>query len=233
LIELEPDNKELQDQKTSLIKLSGGSVVEEYKKLHKRYPDDKKYIEALLMEYYRENDNANVLSMADKLLALEPENISALDMKSDAYANLQRWRNRIAVLKKKLELMDRNDPQILTDIAESYNFLRDYRTARSYGLRAARKDYGMGYIRIGEAYEFCAEDVISQTGGYTKIRFDDKLIYELAYEQYKKASNYPDAANIANRRMRAIRNVLPTKEDKFMNPDKKRADNPEYRWMYR
>ena len=234
LIELNPDNKELQDQKTNLIKLSGGSVIEEYKKLHERYPNDRKYIEALLTEYRRENDNVNVLSMADKLLALEPENITALDMKSDAYANLQKWRDRIKVLRRKLEIKG-DEPQALCDIAESYNFLKDYRTARSYARRAIRvdKNYGMSYIRIGEAYELCAEDVILKKGGFSKIRFDDKLIYELAYGQYKKASNYPDVSGIASRRMNAIRNFLPTKEDRFMNPDQTKANNPQYQWIYR
>ena len=234
LIELEPDSKELQDQKTNLIKLSGGSVIEEYKKLHEKYPNDRKYIEALMIEYHQENDNVNIISMADKLLALEPENISALEMKSDAYANLQKWKDRINVLNRKLEI-NSEDPQALCDIAESYNILKNYETARNYATRAIRIDenYGMAYIRIGEAYEFCAEDVILKRGGFSKIRFDDKLIYELAYGQYRRASNYPDASGIANRKMNAIKNSLPTKEDKFMNPDQTKANNPVYQWIYR
>jgi tetratricopeptide (TPR) repeat protein len=233
LIELEPDNKELQDQKISLIKLSGGSVIDEYKRLHEKYPNDKNYIKALLMEYHRENDNSNVISMADKLLGLESDNLSALDMKSDAYANLQKWSERIAVLKRMLELRGGDDPRMLTDIAESYSFLKDYISARSYALKAIRKNYGVGYIRIGEAYEFCVEDVISKKGGYEKMTYDDKLIYELANAQYNKAASFSDLEGIANRKMNAIKNLLPTKEDKFMNPDKKTASNPEYQWIYR
>jgi len=234
LIELEPDSKELQDQKTNLIKLSGGSVIEEYKKLHEKYPNDRKYIEALMIEYHRENDNVNIISMADKLLALEPENISALDMKSDAYTNLQKWKDRINVLNRKLEINSDN-PQALCNIAESYNFLKDYETARNYATKAIRIDenYGMAYVRIGEAYEFCVEDVVVKRGGFSKIRFDDKLIYELAYEQYSKASNYPDVSGIASRKMNAIKSFLPTKEDKFMNPDQTKANNPVYQWIYR
>jgi len=234
LIELEPDSKELQDQKTNLIKLSGGSVIEEYKKLHEKYPNDRKYIEALMIEYHQENDNVNIISMADKLLALEPENISALEMKSDAYANLQKWKDRINVLNRKLEI-NSEDPQALCDIAESYNILKNYETARNYATRAIRIDenYGMAYIRIGEAYEFCAEDVILKRGGFSKIRFDDKLIYELAYGQYRRASNYPDVSGIASRKMNAIKNSLPINEDRFMNPDQTKANNPEYQWIYR
>ncbi len=234
LIELSPDNKELQDQKTNLIKLSGGSVIEEYEKLHQKYPNDKKYIEALMLEYHRENDNTYILLMADKLLALEPENISALDMKSDAYANLQKWKDRINVLRQKLDIK-RDNPETLCDIAESYNFLKDYETARNYATRAIRidKNYGMAYIRIGEAYEFCAEDMILKRGGFSKIRFDDKLIYELAYGQYRKASNYTDVSGIASRKMNAIKNSLPVKEDRFMNPDQTKANNPEYQWIYK
>ena len=233
LIELSPDNKELQDQKTNLIKLSGGSVIEEYEKLHQKYPNDKKYIEALMLEYHRENDNTYILLMADKLLALEPENITSLEMKSDAYANLQKWKDRINVLNRKIEI-NSEDPQALCDIAESYNFLKDYETARNYATRAIRidKNYGMAYIRIGEAYEFCAEDMILKRGGFSKIRFDDKLIYELAYGQYRKASNYTDVSGIASRKINAIKNSLPTKEDRFMNPDQTKSNNPEYQWIY-
>ena len=230
LIVFEPDNKELQDQKTSLIQLSGGSVIDEYKEMHKKYPKDKKYIEALLAEYHSENDDANVLIMADKLLAIEPGNISALDKKADAFENLQRWNDRISILKKKLELIGGSDPETLCDIADAYNAIKRYSTARSFALKAARQDYGMAYIRIGEAYEYCAEDVVSKRGG--KIRFDDKLIYELAYRQYKKASNYPDVTGIAERRMRAVQNYMPTKEDRFMSPDKKKATSKEYQWIY-
>ncbi len=234
LIALSPDNKELQDQKTNLIKLSGGSIIEEYKKMHEKYPNDRKYIEALMVEYHQENDNVNIISMADKLLVLEPENISALDMKSDAYANLQKWKDRINVLRQRLDIK-RDNPETLCDIAESYNILKEYETARSYATRAIRIDgnYGMAYIRIGEAYEFCAEDMILKRGGFSKIRFDDKLIYELANEQYRKASNYTDLSGIASRRMSAIKNSLPTKEDRFMNPDQTKANNPEYQWIYK
>jgi len=233
LIELEPENKELKDQKTNLIKLSGGSVIDEYKKLHEKYPNDKKYIEALLIEFSGENDDANVLLMADKLLALEPDNILALEKKSDVYANLQKWKDRIDVLNRKLEIAGDN-PEVLTDISESYNNLKDYKTARSYAGRALKIDsnYGMAYIRIGEAYEYCVEDVVSKKGGFDEIKFDDKLIYEFAFKQYEKALNSADSAGIASRKMNAIKNLLPTKEDKFMNPDKKKAENPAYQWMY-
>ncbi len=233
LIAKDPDNKELQDQKTNLIKLSGGSVIDEYKKLHEQYPEDKKYIEALLVEYSRDNDDANTLMMADKLLALEPENVLALDKKADSYANLQKWRERIDVMKRKLEITG-NNAAILTDIAESYNYLKNYRTARTYANRALKVDsnYGMAYIRIGEAYEYCVEDVVSKKGGFLKMTFDDKLIYEVAYNQYRRASKYPDSAEMAAIRMNAVRPLMPTKEDKFMNPDKKKATNPAYRWIY-
>ena len=124
--------------------------------------------------------------------------------------------------------------KLLIDLIRCYNLLKNYGTARNYANRAIRKDnsYGMAYIRIGEAYEYCAEDVVQKKGGFAKMTFDDKLIYELAYGQYRKASNYPDAAGIAGRRMNAIRNLLPSKEDKFMNPDQKRASNRAYKWIY-
>ncbi|MFC1557986.1 tetratricopeptide repeat protein [candidate division KSB1 bacterium] len=230
LIVLEPDNKELQDQKMSLIQLKGGSVIDEYKELHKKYPNDKKYIEALLAEYHKENDDINILIMVDKLLAIEPDNISALDKKADAFENQQKWNDRIDILKKIMQLKGGSDPETLCDISDCYLALKRYSTARSFALKAARQDYGMAYIRIGEAYEYCAEDVISKRG--RKIRFDDKLIYGLAYQQYKKASNYPDVAGIAQRRMRVVQNYMPTKEDRFMNPDKKKATSKEYQWIY-
>jgi len=214
----------------SLIMLKGGSVLEELKSQHQKYPNDKKYIEALLNEYYKENDSQNVVAFADKLIAIEPNNVSALDKKADAYSNLQKWNERIEVLKKKLDLIGGNDPKTLCDIADSYNVLKMFSTVRNFALRAARQDYGMAYIRIGEAYELCAESAVSKRGG--KIRFDDKLIYALAYEQYQKASNYPDVSSIAQRKMRALENYIPTKEDRFMNPDKKRATSPEYDWIY-
>ena len=207
--------------------------MDEYKRLHERYPDDKKYLEALLLEYSRDNDDANVLSMADKLLVLEPENILALDKKADSYANLQRWKDRINILKRKIEIIGDN-AEVLTDIAEAYNYLKNYSTARTYANRAIRldKNYGMAYIRIGEAYEFCVEDVVSKKGGFSKITYDDKLIYEIVYKQYQKALKYPDAARIANRKINALESLVPSKEDKFMNPDKKKATNSAYRWIY-
>ncbi len=233
LIELHPEDKDLQDQKTNLIKLSGGSVIDEYKKMHEQYPNDKKYIEALLAEYSRNDDDMNAISMADKLLALEPKNILALDKKADAYANLQKWRDRINILKRKMEITGENS-EVLSDIAECCNLLKSYSSARSFANRAIKKDsnYGMAYIRIGEAYEYCVEDVVSKKGGFAKMTFDDKLIYELAYRQYQRASKYPDASGVAGRRMNAIRSLLPTKEDKFMSPDKKKASNKAYQWIY-
>jgi len=194
LSEKYPDNRQYKEERMSLFDLLGDQdqKINQLLSLHQEYPLEVDYIRELLHIFTMENDYDNILAFADKLLEIEPENTDALRRKSDVYNDLEKFNDTIAMLQKILEITP-EDPQTLCDIAEAYINMGNYSRARSFARRALQKDpnFGLAYILIGDAYLRCAEDCIERRGGISRIRFDDKLIYQMAYEQYSKAAKYP------------------------------------------
>ena len=108
------------------------------------------------------------------------------------------------------------------NIAACYRQLENYPAARSTALRAAsqEKDWGQPYMEIAETYKAAVEHCIKTTkgGDWSKLDIDDKLVYKLAQESYRKAKSIePNLANEANQRINELSTLVPTKEDLFFN----------------
>ncbi|RMF64961.1 MAG: hypothetical protein D6743_08625 [Calditrichaeota bacterium] len=116
-------------------------------------------------------------------------------------------------------------------ISRAYKDLGNYVTARSYARRALRTNsaYGLGWIALGEVYEASAESCVEKKKG--KVEFNDKLVYELAAIQYRKALKDPEFSQEAERHLGYLQAVLPTKEDKFMHKGQKKPVGPCYAWI--
>ena len=62
--------------------------------------------------------------------------------------------------------------------------------------------------------------------------FDDKLVYELAYKEYQKATKDLQFKDTATTRMNYIRDFIPKKEDLFFHKGQTKAKKDCYKWIY-
>jgi len=108
------------------------------------------------------------------------------------------------------------------NIAACYRQLENYSAARSTARKAAsrEKDWGQPYMEIAETYKAAVEHCIKTTkgGDWAKLDIDDKLVYKLAQESYRRAKSIePTLANEANQRINELSTLVPSKEDIFFN----------------
>ena len=82
---------------------------------------------------------------------------------------------------------------------------------------------------MAEIYE--ASVVYCQDQEKRGRKYDDALVYELAYDEYKKAANDPDYKSTATKRMNSLKTVLPTQEEIFMNQNRKTLKMECYSWI--
>jgi len=122
--------------------------------------------------------------------------------------------------------------KIMTLIASVYSRLNEFTKARSYIRRAERLEprNGLPHFVMAQIYE----DAVNYCSNKRKKReftYDDKLIYRLASEEYKKAAHDPNYAADARRRLKQIENLLPTKADYFMHKNRLTPRDPCYGWV--
>jgi hypothetical protein len=60
--------------------------------------------------------------------------------------------------------------------------------------------------------------------------YEDKLVYEKAYFEYKKAAKDPAFRSMAKKKQEIIKPFIPTKEDRFMHKNDK-IKSPCYQWI--
>ncbi|MCF7809645.1 hypothetical protein K9N50_01515 [bacterium] len=145
--------------------------------------------------------------------------------------NLADYSGAIAARKKVVEL----EPESLTDIVAVggyYLGLKNWTQARSWAQKALAKDgnCGAAWVLMGDVY-FNAADAASGDSP----KFNDKLVFVIAYGLYQKAVNSNDAEARSNgdRGMRILKGgaLVPTKEERFMNKNKTKPTGDAYSWI--
>ncbi|MFQ5602881.1 MAG: tetratricopeptide repeat protein [bacterium] len=232
LLAINPDDLEAQKNKTALIASTGDieAVIEEKEIVRQRDPENSQ-VRFDLGKLYFDTGNYEVsIERFKEFLILSPNDVSALEYIGVAYQRLEKNTEAIAEFKKILEIQN-NNKKVMTEISRCYKELGRFTTARTYAKRALAIDnvYGLGWIALGEVYEAAAERCLNRKGG--KLDFNDKLVYEIAYQQYKRALQDLEFRNEAERHINYLQGVLPTTEDKFMHKDQKKPRGDCYSWI--
>ena len=140
--------------------------------------------------------------------------------RASAYENLSQFSSAISDLNKWLAI-DPDNPDIMLLIAVNYSSAKNFSTANSWINSAIRKKpgYGKPYITRGELYENMVLYCQDQRGG--KIKLEDKIVYELAIEEYKKALSDIAFKSDASNKIKNLQPFVRTSEEKFMEPNAK------------
>ena len=237
IVALDPNDLSAQENLSQLILSTGdiGAGLESMEKVREQNLENSQVRFELGKLYFDQGDYEVSIERFNEFLTLIPNDAQALSYIGTSLLRLERYSDAVTEFKKILDIEPENT-KVMTDISSCYKEMGSFVSARTYANNAIAIDrgYGLGWIALGEVYETCADRCVDNKRGEKKgkIEFDDKLVYELAYRQYRKA--LPDLAfkNEAEKRISYVRGVLPTTEDKFMNKGQKQAKGQCYAWIY-
>jgi len=231
VVELDPKDKEAQDALAGLYKVMGmeDEAIARKEKILEQFPDDTETMMDLGKAYQRRGESEKAVRVLRRLLQKQPQNTIAMEYLGYAYQDLEQYRRAIAIYKKIIRFQPKNK-KIFCNIADCYKSLKDYTTASRYVQKALAIDpnYGLAYITMAHIYEASADECIEKKG---KTDFYDKLVYELAYKEYKKATKDPEWRDLATKEMSRLEPFLPTTEDRFFHKGETEPKGPCYRWI--
>jgi len=231
ILEIDPDNVEAQKNLSELLRTTGDieGVIAAKLKVAEQDSQNAQVRFDLGKLYFDQGEYEKAIMWFNELLQLSPTDIQAMEYIGQSYQRLEQYGKAIGQFKKILEIEPKNK-RVMCEISRCYTELDNFASARSYALRALGVDkaYGLGWIVLGEAYEASAErcDIGDGTLGY-----DDKLVYELAYQKYARAARDLEFKGDAESKINYLKPLLPTNEDVFMHSTDKRPATSCYEWI--
>ncbi|MHB2154308.1 tetratricopeptide repeat protein [Calditrichota bacterium GD2] len=164
-----------------------------------------------------------------KVIEKKPTKAAYL-LRAEAYESLNKNFKAINDYKAILK-MDPKDVDIMLRISVNYRLENEFSKAEFWIKKAlaTKPGYGLAYITLGELYEaavpYCQEKLKRK-----KTAYEDKLVYQKAYEAYKKAEKDPAFRSKARKKQEIIKPFIPTQEDVFMHKNDK-IHSPCYQWI--
>ncbi len=231
VVELSPDDPEAV---TTLAQYTehfygGGAGYEFFKTAYMNDPDNLDYSQSFGRAAASAGHYQEAVEPFTKIINEKPSK-NAYEQRADVYENLQQHSNAIDDYKKIIEL-DPDNAEIMIKIAKNYKLQNQFSNARYWINKAlqAKRNFGLAYITMGEIYEAAVSYCQRQRGGEDK--YQDKMVYELAFEEYEKAQSDPAYVSKARSKQNYVKPLMPTTEDKFMHQNDKISDEPCYSWI--
>lgn len=231
ILELDPDHVEAQKNLSELLRTTGDieGVIEAKLKVAEQDSQNAQVRFDLGKLYFDQGKYEEAIQWFNALLQLSPSDVQAMEHIGQSYQRLEQYGKAIEQFKKILEIEPKNK-RVMCQISRSYTERGNFSRARTYARRALSIDnaYGLGWIVLGEAYEASAEQCDAGDG---TLGYDDKLVYELAYQKYVRASRDLEFKGDAETKINYLSPLLPTNEDVFMHSTEKRPATSCYEWI--
>lgn len=231
---LNPEDQEVNNILSQLYSQTGNddAALERLEKLREQDPENPKHMYDLGRQYFTRQLFEKAEPQFRAFTQKKPDDIMALEYLAASLQNQEKYEQAINVYQTILnKKADHN--KAMCEIALCLKFQKKFSQARTYVKKALAIDnsFGYAYIALGEIYEACADNCIEKRGK-SKTTFDDKLVYQLAYDQYRKATEDPSYSSDAQRKVNYVKPLLPTTEDNFMNKNRTKAQGACYSWIY-
>lgn len=218
LVELAPDNNKYREMLGTMTKVligDGEELLKAYKEAYDADPDNIDNAYNYGKTALDQGEYTNALEPLSRIVdKLSNKHIPSLKARAQCYEGLGNYTSAINDYKKVVDIEPQNT-EIMCAIANVYRNKDQFSNGRYWINKAlsAKPGYGLAYITMGEIYESAV--TFCQKGRGRK--YDDGLVYEMAYNQYGKALNDPQYKGIAKSRRNGLKPYLRTTEEKFMN----------------
>jgi len=234
VVELDPKDHDAQRTLSKLYKSCGDADaaiarMEEVKKLD---PNNINNLFNLGKEYFNLDNYEKAITNFEALLKIQPDDVLALSYLGASLQNIGKFTRAINIYKEAIKIQPDNK-KLYTDIATCYKELGQFATARSYTSKALKIDpkFGLANIVRGEIYEAAVEKCMADRGKDIP-EFDDKLVFELAYKEYQKATKDLQYKDMAIAKMKYVQDFIPKKQDRFFHKGQTKAKLKCYKWIY-
>ena len=232
VIELQPNNKAVQEKLSGLLVSTGDAeqVIAAQKRMIELEPNNMQRRIDLAKTYHNETRYEDAVAELKIVIGAEPKNVFALEMLGDCYNNLEQYSESVTTYQRILEV-NPEDKKNMCNLANAYTNLGRYAMAVSQANKAIRLDrsYGLAWLSIGYAYQTSAERCVAKRNG--EIKFDDKLVYQLAYDNFEKALQDNLSRRDAQRYREFLKTLIPTPQDRFLNQNKTVPQDECYNWI--
>lgn len=231
-LEIDPNDLEAQNNLAALLAVTGDieAVIAAREKVREQDPKNSQVRFDLGKMYFDQGNYEKAIELFNEYLTLVPNDPGALEFKGISYQRLDRHNESITEFKKILDIQPQNK-KVLAEISRGYKSIGNFATARTFAARALAIDntYGLSWIALGEMFEAVADKCVKPKNG--KVDYDDKLVYELAYQQYRNAFADLSFRREAENKASYLQTVIPTTEDVFMHTTQKRPTVECYKWL--
>ena len=222
LVKLDPTNSEYNNTLALYIDhlLGPGGALEARKKAYQNDPGNIDFAMQYGKAAYDAGEFKAALEPLSAVIKKDAKHVEAYEYRAMCYESLENYSQANDDYKKILEITP-DDADIMCAIANNYKSMTQFSNGRYCVIKAlqAKPGYGLAYITMAEIYERAVTYCQNKEGRGRK--YDDGLVYELAYNQYQKALNDPAFRSKARARMDGLKPVLPTDEEVFMNQNRK------------
>lgn len=209
LSQREPDNPQWNAEQEDLVE-NIGELVDLLKKAWDHDPDNPEKAWKYASTAIRAGNYKDAIAALEFLTTKNPESVSYWNQLATAYHKDEQLTKAEEAYKKLIQLEpDRKEHYLnLGIIAKDKGRLSE---ARSYYQKASEVGGGWG---LPIYYEGLLYEQAARSCGF---EFNDKLVYLLAVETYRKAYNMDPSVTQAKERVSALSTSIPTQEDWFFH----------------
>lgn len=237
IIELDPNDGEARNALTAFLRATGNeqAALDNMERALEADPNNDQLLYDLARQYRMSENFDKAIEKYKKLISLKPNEVVFHQDLASIYKRLERFNNVISEDEAILKIQADNK-QAIAEIADAYLHIGDLRRARDYADRVLRLDrnFGAAYIIRGQVLEKAVDQCRKDMGRDGKeFTFDDKLIYQMANEEYKKALGDISVKQNALAHMRSVEPVVPKQEDFFMHKGQTKPKLECYQWLLR
>ncbi|MCK4641137.1 MAG: hypothetical protein KAU06_07360 [Candidatus Marinimicrobia bacterium] len=214
ILEISPNDEQAINDRLMVYEKLGKDITTVRKEQWERNPDNVRfgmeYVESLTEQL--EYDKA--IEVYKKITMLDLRNKDVWDKLADLYKTLGRYKEAATTYEHINKNIDPKNLEVIDNITKMYQNLAEFPTAFKWAKKAiALENSSLAYKIRADVFYLGAEYYSSSRP--TK-NFEDKLVYKLAYDDYREAKKMGDYS-VQSRIDFLKEYLIPTREDWFMN----------------
>ena len=231
VVDLSPDDQAEMAKLARLMDQFGMDAIEALASAYHLNPENPQNARRYAMAVYERGDYREAVAAFQQVVKSVPSNIEARSYLAKSYEGLDQLNTAASEYRAILELKPES-LNSLCALASVHGRQGQFAKARGLLRRAMKMDSksGLPHMVLGEVYENAVSQC-SNSRNKSGYSYDDKIVFELAHREYgKAAAKDPNYRSQATRRMRDLKPLLRTVEDKHMHQRNTLKDSC-YAWI--
>ncbi|MBN2417426.1 tetratricopeptide repeat protein [bacterium] len=232
LVDKEPENLSAREKLSELLRTTGDveAIIAQQRHLVEQDSMNLNYRRTLAETYYNEAQYDNAIEQLEFIISIDADDVVSLEKLADCHKVLKQYDEAVVIYNRLIKL-NPQDKKNMCQLALVYVDLGRYTQALRQADKALSIDrnYGLAYLTKGIVYETAAQKCIEKKSG--KIDYSDKLVFQMAYDEFEKAQNDLSQRQDASRHLTYLQDQIPTTGDRFMHKKQTRPEGDCYNWI--